>query len=213
MLLNVPPNQMLDAILAYVVLLVLCLPIHEFGHAWVATYLGDTVAEREGRVTLNPLAHLDPFGAIALAAFGFGWAKPVPFNPGNLRRAPSISAGIILVSIAGITMNLLMAVLFALPLRFNLIQNATLYNVCYFVVQINLLLAVFNLIPIPPLDGSKILAELLPYRYRYIFDWLDRYGMMVLLILLILPIPGVGNLISAVITPIVNVLSRLVLGF
>ncbi len=83
MLLNVPPNQMLDAILAYVVLLLLCLPIHEFGHAWVATYLGDTVAEREGRVTLNPLAHLDPFGAIALAAFGFGWAKPVPFNPGQ----------------------------------------------------------------------------------------------------------------------------------
>ena len=91
MLLNAPPGQILDALIAYVILILLCFPIHEFGHAWVARRLGDTLALREGRVTLNPFAHIDPVGAIALAAVGFGWAKPVPFYPSNLRRAPNIS--------------------------------------------------------------------------------------------------------------------------
>ncbi|MBP7687121.1 MAG: site-2 protease family protein [Thermoflexales bacterium] len=213
MLLNAPPSQMLDAVIAYTILILLCFPIHEFGHAWVATRLGDTLALREGRVTLNPMAHIDPMGAIALAVMGFGWAKPVPFYPSNLRKAPSISVGIILVSIAGITMNLLMAAIFALPLRFNLVQDLTILDICYLIVRINLFLAVFNLIPIPPLDGSKILAELLPYRYRYIFEWLERYGMLVLLALMLIPIPGIGNFISAIITPIVDGLSGLMLGF
>jgi Zn-dependent protease len=210
---HVNVNQLTNAIIAYAVLILLCFPIHEFGHAWVATRLGDTLALREGRVTLNPMAHIDPIGAIALAAVGFGWARPVPFYPSNLRKAPNISVGIVMVSIAGIVMNLLMAAIFALPLRFNLTQNATILDICFLIVRINLFLAVFNLIPIPPLDGSKILAELLPYRYRYIFDWLERYGMLILLALVIIPIPGVGNLISAVISPIVNILSRLMLGF
>ena len=93
MLLNAAPGQMLDAVIAYVILILLCFPIHEFGHAWVATRLGDTLALREGRVTLNPFAHIDPIGAIALAAVGFGWATPVPFYPSNLRRALNISIG------------------------------------------------------------------------------------------------------------------------
>lgn len=211
MLLSAPPGQIIDAIIAYLIIVLLCFPIHEFGHAWVATQLGDTLALREGRVTLNPFAHLDPIGALILAVAPFGWAKPVPFYPGNLRKAPSISAGIILVSIAGIVMNLLMATVFALPLRFGLVSGA-LFDICMWIVRINLFLAVFNLIPIPPLDGSKVLAELLPYRYRYIFNWLERYGMLVLL-LLILPIPGVGNLIGLIVTPIVNALSGVLLGF
>jgi Zn-dependent protease len=212
MLLNVPPGHMLDAIIAYAVIILVCLPIHEFGHAWVATRLGDTLALREGRVTLNPMAHIDPIGALLLAVASFGWAKPVPFSPSNLRKAPSISVGIVLVSIAGITMNLLMAAIFALPLRFDLVQNATVLNICYLIVYINLFLAVFNLIPVPPLDGSKILAELLPYRYRYVMDWLERYGIFVL-ILLIVPLPGIGSLVGVLVTPIVNGLSRLMLGF
>ncbi len=212
MLLNAPPNQLLDAIIAYSIILLLCFPLHEFGHAWVATRLGDTLAEREGRVTLNPMAHLDLIGALILAVAPFGWAKPVPFYPGNLRRAPSISIGIILVSIAGITMNLFLATLAALPLRLDLVRQPVVFNVLFLIVRINLFLAVFNLIPIPPLDGSKILAELLPYQYRGAIDWLERYGLFVML-LLIFPIPGVGSLVGVLVTPVVNVLSRLVLGF
>lgn len=212
MLLNAPPGQMLDAIIAYAIIILLCLPIHEFGHAWVATRLGDTLALREGRVTLNPMAHIDPIGALLLAVASFGWAKPVPFYPSNLRKASSISVGIVLVSIAGITMNLLMAALFALPLRLNLVQNVTVFTVCYLIVYINLSLAVFNLIPVPPLDGSKILAELLPYRYRHVIDSLERYGIFVML-LLIVPLFGGRSLIGVLVTPIVVGLSRLMLGF
>ena len=212
MLLNAPPSQMLDAIIAYAIIVLLCFPIHEFGHAWMATRLGDTLALREGRVTLNPMAHIDPIGALVLAVAPFGWAKPVPFYPGNLRRAPSISVGIVLVSIAGITMNLLLAALFALPLRFDLVQNMAVLDICFLIVRINLFLAVFNLIPIPPLDGSKILAELLPYRYRNVIDSLERYGMWIML-LLIIPLPGIGSLVSVIVTPIVNGLSGLMLGF
>ncbi len=212
MLLNAPPSQMLDAVIAYAIIILLCFPLHEFGHAWVATRLGDTLALREGRVTLNPMAHIDPIGALILAVAPFGWAKPVPFYPSNLRKAPSISVGIILVSIAGIVMNLLLAAIFALPLRLNLVQDATLFEVCFLIVRINLFLAVFNLIPVPPLDGSKILAELLPYRQRHIIDTLERYGMWIML-LLIVPLPGVGSLVSVLVTPIVNALSGLMLGF
>ena len=212
MLLNAPPSQMLDAVIAYAIIILLCFPLHEFGHAWVATRLGDTLALREGRVTLNPMAHIDPIGALILAVAPFGWAKPVPFYPSNLRKAPSISVGIILVSIAGIVMNLLLAAIFALPLRLNLVQDATLFEVCFLIVRINLFLAVFNLIPVPPLDGSKILAELLPYRQRHVIDTLERYGMWIML-LLIVPLPGVGSLVSVLVTPIVNALSGLMLGF
>ncbi len=212
MLLNAPPSQMLDAVIAYAIIILLCFPLHEFGHAWVATRLGDTLALREGRVTLNPMAHIDPIGALVLAVAPFGWAKPVPFYPSNLRKAPSISVGIILVSIAGIVMNLLLAAIFALPLRLNLVQDATLFEVCFLIVRINLFLAVFNLIPVPPLDGSKILAELLPYRQRHVIDTLERYGMWIML-LLIVPLPGVGSLVSVLVTPIVNALSGLMLGF
>lgn len=212
MLLNAPPSQMLDAVIAYAIIILLCFPLHEFGHAWVATRLGDTLALREGRVTLNPMAHIDPIGALILAVAPFGWAKPVPFYPSNLRKAPSISVGIVLVSIAGIVMNLLLAAIFALPLRLNLVQDATLFEVCFLIVRINLFLAVFNLSPVPPLDGSKILAELLPYRQRHIIDTLERYGMWVML-LLIVPLPGVGSLVSVLVTPIVNALSGLMLGF
>ncbi|HZY41989.1 MAG TPA: site-2 protease family protein, partial [Anaerolineae bacterium] len=212
MLLNAPPSQMVDAIIAYAIIVLLCFPIHEFGHAWVATRLGDTLALREGRVTLNPMAHIDPIGALVLAVAPFGWAKPVPFYPGNLRKAPNISVGIVMVSIAGIVLNLLMAAIFALPLRFNLVQNATVLDICFLIVRINLFLAVFNLIPVPPLDGSKILAELLPYRYRHVMDWLERYGIFVML-LLIVPLPGIGSLVGVLVTPIVNGLSGLMLGF
>ncbi len=212
MLLDAPTDQLGAAVIAYCIIVLLCFPLHEFGHAWVATRLGDTLAEREGRVTLNPMAHLDLLGALVLAVAPFGWAKPVPFYPSNLRRAPSISIGIILVSIAGIVMNLLLATIAAVPLRLNLVRQPDIFYILFLIVEINLSLAVFNLLPIPPLDGSKILAELLPYQYRGVIDVLERYGIFIML-LLIFPIPGIGSLVGVLVSPIVSALSRLMLGF
>lgn len=204
-----------EALIAYCVVVLVCFPIHEFGHAWVATRLGDHVAEDAGRVTLNPAAHIDPIGAIVLAVAGFGWAKPVPFMPSNLRKAPSISIGIILVSIAGIVMNLFLAVLAALPFRLHFVSIFDLGNtqsfayILYLIVSINILLAIFNLIPIPPLDGSKILESLLPPQFQGVMDFLNQYGFFILIILFILP----GNLLFQLIGPLQESLLRLFMGF
>ncbi len=208
------PGELLPAVIAYCIIVLVCLPIHEFGHAWVATRLGDYVAEQEGRVTLNPAAHIDPFGAIMLAVAGFGWAKPVPFIPGNLRKAPSISIGIILVSIAGIVMNLFLAALAALPFRLHLVSIPDIANtqsvafILYLIISINIVLAIFNLIPIPPLDGSKILESLLPPQQRGIMDFLNQYGFFILIILFILP----GNIIFQLIGPLQLGIVRLLIG-
>jgi Zn-dependent protease len=218
MLLGVPGDQLGAAIIAYCIIILLCFPLHEFGHAWVATRLGDHLAESEGRVTLNPAAHIDPIGALILLVAPFGWAKPVPFNPGNLRKAPSISVGIILVSIAGVTMNLLLAALAALPFRlhlvsiFDLASNQPIAEILWWIVYINLVLLVFNLIPIPPLDGSKILEELLPPQFHNIIDFINQYGLF-LLILFILPIFNGNSLAGILVTPLVSDLSRLLMGF
>ncbi|MBO9345341.1 MAG: site-2 protease family protein [Chloroflexi bacterium] len=190
----------LSASITLVLLLGVAFPFHELAHAVAARHLGDDTSEHLGRITLNPLAHLDPFGTLLFVLTGFGWAKPVPVNPYRLRGDPRWSFA--LVALAGPASNLLLAVLFALFFRvLNVIAEpaALLGNILRLsllvAVQLNLLLALFNLIPVPPLDGSRLLAALLPEQGQMWMDQLERYGFLILFALAATGL--LGQLISA----------------
>src|SRR3989338_804292 len=190
--------ESITTLIFQLVVLLMSVVIHEFSHGWVAYKLGDPTAKYYGRLTLNPLKHLDLVGSFIVPLFMFffvmlfgggvifGWAKPVPFNPYNLRDqryGPAKVAG------AGPGANLLTALVFGLFLRFGSpyltglnSQTLNLVHIFGFIVFVNILLAVFNLIPIPPLDGSKLLFAFLPYKYENIRIALERYGLMILLL-------------------------------
>lgn len=156
--------------------------IHELAHGWVAYRMGDQTAWWMGRLSLNPLKHLDPVGTLMLFLFGFGWAKPVPVNFGNLRDARK---GMIFVSAAGIVANMLLAFL-AFFLNRLLAPTGGFATLLYYLAQINIMLAAFNLIPIPPLDGSKILMGFASQRLQYSLARLEPYGFFILIGLLYL---------------------------
>lgn len=180
--------------LAFLVLaagLLLAITIHEFAHAWTANKLGDPTPQSQGRITLNPLAHLDPIGTLMLLFFGFGWGKPVNFDPHNLRNPRKDTA---LISLAGPLSNILLATILGLT------TNSSLF---YPLIYINLVLAVFNLVPVYPLDGEKILTGLLPRNLSFEFQSImQRYGTFIL-ILLVLPVFG-SSPITSLISPVVN---------
>ena len=171
-------------------MLILSVIIHEISHGYAALYFGDQTAKLAGRLTLNPLKHLDPIGSVILplllvlsgSGIVFGWAKPVPFNPFNLRNK---RLGTLSVAAAGIIANLVIALVFGL-----LIRAASVYNfgsesflfITSAIVLVNIVLAVFNLMPIPPLDGSRILFTLLGDRFRQLEFFLERYAIFILLI-------------------------------
>jgi Zn-dependent protease len=157
--------------------------IHELAHGWVASRMGDPTASQAGRLTLNPLKHLDLIGTVMLFLFGFGWAKPVPVDLGRVRN---VRLGLILVSSAGIVANMLVAFLAVLSLRLFAPSSATIQQLLYILAQINIMLASFNLIPIPPLDGSKILMGFLSQRLQYALSRLEPYGFFVIIALLYL---------------------------
>jgi Zn-dependent protease len=170
--------------------------VHEFAHAFVASALGDDTARLMGRLTLNPMAHLDPIGSILFLLTGFGWAKPVPVSVYRLNGNHRTSYA--LVSLAGPASNVILAILFATFYRLlsPLLASSTsmlAYVILYGLetaVYLNMILALFNLIPVPPLDGSRILAAILPDTGASILDALERYGMFVVLLLSVSGILG-----------------------
>jgi len=191
--------------------------LHEIAHGWTANALGDPTAKNEGRLSLNPLKHLDPIGLVLLPAtlillgggFIFGWAKPVPYNPYNLRDQKRDPA---LVALAGPAVNLLIALVFGLSLRGLLVWQGLAINaygqsfsiILAGIVWVNILLGVFNLVPIPPLDGSKILFSFLPAqadKFRFI---LERYGFIILIIFIFFGF--------TLLVPIMNLLFNLIVG-
>ena len=219
-------EQILPAAIVVAIMLLVGLPVHEFSHALVAFRLGDGTAKLFGRLTLNPIAHFDPVGGTLLAltfigsaatgsALGFGWAKPTPVNPFNLAGG---RRGEAMVAAAGPISNLVLAIAGALPLRY-LLANPELatqiplivLQVLDLFVEINLLLMVFNLIPIPPLDGSKVLFAFLDRRTEYqVRPFLEQYGFFILLAVLIFP-PG-NSIGSQIISPIIRAFYSLLVG-
>ena len=198
---NLDPIQMLYRLPA----IIIGLSFHEFAHAYVSDRLGDPTPRSQGRLTLSPIPHIDIIGFILILVVGFGWAKPVQINPRhykNLRRDEA------LVSIAGPLMNLLLAFVFTFIMKMlflfgpqlNLSEKLgiIIYNIVDYCIFINIILFIFNLIPLPPLDGSHVLFSILPRRFYKIFHFLEQYGTIIFIIIVVTPIA------SYILSPISN---------
>lgn len=191
-----------------IIILIMSVVIHEVSHGYAALYLGDPTAKYQGRLTLNPISHLDPVGSFLVPLMGYlfggfiiGWARPVPFNPYNLKPEKwglPAQAGEAIVSAAGAISNILLAIIFGLIIRLTLNYgwaNPSFLSLAGFVVFINLTLAVFNLIPIPPLDGSKILFAFLPYKWQGLRMSFERYGLILVFVFVLFFWQFIGPLV------------------
>lgn len=169
-----------------IAILIMSVVIHEVSHGYAASYLGDETARYQGRLTLNPLKHLDPFGSVVLplvlaishAGFIFGWAKPVPYNPYNLRPGRWSEA---IVAVAGPAANILLALIFGMILRAGVSNDPAFVQIISLIVFTNILLAIFNLVPIPPLDGSKLIFAIFPNKLFQIRGFFERYGFILII--------------------------------
>ena len=216
-------DQLLASIIVVAIMLLIGFPVHEFSHALAAYRLGDSTARFMGRLSLSPIVHFDPLGGILLGltfiasqgSFGFGWAKPTPVNPRNLEGG---RYGEAIVAAAGPISNLVLAIAAAIPLRYIIatpsiaeqIPFLLIYILLIF-VNINIVLMVFNLFPIPPLDGSKVLFSFLPpqvaWRWRPV---LEQYGFVVLLLLFFVP-PG-DSIGARILFPIIDAIREFLVG-
>lgn len=185
--------------------IVLGLTFHEYAHGLIAYRLGDRTARDHGRLTVNPAAHVDPVGLVLIFLAGFGWAKPVPVNPYNLKG--DMRRGMLLVSLAGPATNILLAIASAVIWGALAGLRLPYFNdIMKYMIQINVVLGVFNLIPVPPLDGSKILAGILPGRQDWLYQ-LENYG--VLLLILLVVSGAIGFIFNIFVRPIVIALFSL----
>lgn len=196
------------ALLFYFVIIIPCAIFHEYAHGWMADRLGDPTARYAGRLTLNPLVHIDKWGTLLMplilflltrGSFLFAYAKPVPYNPYNLRDQKT---GPMFVAIAGPVANFLLAFVFGIAVRYLPASNFSLF--LSIIVYANVLLGVFNLVPIPPLDGSKILYAVLPDSMNHVKETLERYGFILLLFFIFF--------LFQWITPIISYLYQLFTG-
>jgi len=188
--------------------------VHEYAHALVAYKLGDITPKAYGRLTLNPVPHIDPIGALSFLIFRFGWSKPVPINSYNFKNE---QLGIALTSLAGPLSNVLFVIVLgfinSIIATFNQELGILVFGIFMRpLIIVNIALAIFNLIPIPPLDGSKILYSLLPADLKYIYDDLEQYGIIILL-LLVLPISPLSGLFSSILTGAISLAYNIFLGF
>ena len=208
-----------QTVISRIFVLLTAFAVHEFAHAWTADRFGDPTPRDNGRLTLNPMAHLDPMGSLMLIVVGFGWAKPVPVNPYALARRSS--AAMMWVALAGPASNFLMALLASIPFQLGLVSVygidtstilPSLDRLLWEFVSINLLLMVFNLIPLAPLDGEKILYYLLPSPGQRVMDNIRPYGPMLLLVLVFSGFFLPFNIVGSIISPIVCTLTNLLTG-
>ena len=183
-----------------VVVLLYSVILHEIAHGYVARLFGDNTAFLNGRLTLNPLPHIDPIGALMLIFFGFGWAKPVPVNYYNLNKS---RFGLFSVALAGCLTNIFIATIALVLLQFNAISSSPVFSaILPIVVRINIILGAFNLIPIPPLDGSKILMSFLPHRAQESLSRIEPYGFFILITLLY----------TGILSPVITLVQNLIYG-
>ncbi len=206
-------ENLAQKIVVYAPSFLLALILHEFAHAWVADKLGDPTPRFMGRLTLNPLKHLDPIGTVAIVLFMVGWAKPVPVNPRNFKDP---HRDMMWVALAGPLTNLFLAAISAVLLKmllfvslYSLFSNSIiipLFRMLEVSVLINITLAIFNLIPIPPLDGGRILSGLLPANIALLLSRVEPYGMMILIFLIF------SNILNYTLFPIIFATTRLLLG-
>jgi Zn-dependent protease len=210
----------LPTLISRIFVLLTAFAVHEFAHAWTADRFGDPTPRNNGRLTLNPMAHLDPMGSLMLIAVGFGWAKPVPINPYVLSRRSSSAT--MWVALAGPASNLLMALIAAIPFQLGLVSAfdalanpgtivPSLDKLLWEFVYINLLLMLFNLIPLAPLDGEKVLYYLMPFSGKRVMDNLRPYGPLILLAVVFMgPLLGINVLGSVIGPPLTGMMSVLV---
>ena len=211
--LQINPLVALINLAAFTVALVVGITVHEFSHAWAAARLGDRTAQRQGRLTLNPMAHLDPVGTLLIFIAGFGWGKPTPVTPSNIRIGEK--AGMAVVALAGPISNIIVATLAAMPFRLgtlSLPSSGIDAQMLQALVLWNVVLAVFNLLPIAPLDGFKVALGVLPRALAVPFARTERFGMIILLMVVLMDAVLNVGILSRILFPAIRFTVGALLG-